>query len=113
MVDHIYGRTNIVTNKNRPHVFIAELQLYIDYLAEQIKEDFNTIQFEKRKKYFSTFHQNLLNGISYYRTLKAFQSGGGLSFIEELNRAELELTALNYQYEIEERKEGLNKSLVC
>ena len=113
MVDHIYGRTNIVTNKNRPHVFIAELQLYIDYLTEQIKEDYNTIQFEKRKKYFSAFHQNLLNGIAYYRTLKDVYCGGSKSFHEELNLAELELASLNYQYEIEEMNEGLNKSLVC
>ncbi|MCZ0211664.1 hypothetical protein OZK63_40605, partial [Streptomyces sp. UMAF16] len=39
MVDHIYGRTNILANNNRPHVFIAELHLYIAYLKEQLEED--------------------------------------------------------------------------
>lgn len=113
MVDHIYGRNNIVTDDSRPHIFITELQLYIDYLKEQLKEDFNTIQFEKRKKYFTAFHQNLLKGISYYRTLSDFQSVGDKSFIEELNLAELELTSLNYQYKIKSRNEESGKKIVC
>ena len=32
MADHIYGRTNLVTDPNRPNMFIKELGLYVDYL---------------------------------------------------------------------------------
>lgn len=101
MVDHIYGRTNVVTNAGRPHLFIAELQLYIDYLAEQLKEEFNTEQFEKRKKYSTSFYQNLMEGISYYRHLKAIEGRGIMILGESLDKAQLELASLNYQYEIE------------
>ncbi len=103
MVDHIYGRTNVVTNAGRPHLFIAELQLYIDYLAEQLKEEFNTEQFEKRKKYFTSFYQNLMEGISYYRHLKGIEGRGRMILDESLDEAHLELASLNYQYEIERR----------
>ena len=107
MVDHIYGRTNIVTNSERPHVFIKELQLYIDFLTEQLKQDFNTEQFDKRKKYFTSFYQNLMEGISYYRQLKGIESRSGVLLGKSLDKAELKLASLNYQYEIE------RQNLVC
>ena len=31
MVDHIYGKINIMMRKDRPNLFIKELGLYIDY----------------------------------------------------------------------------------
>ena len=33
MVDHIYGRTNVIMNGFRPHMFIKELSLYVDYFS--------------------------------------------------------------------------------
>ncbi|MBK5272212.1 MAG: hypothetical protein JJE22_14475, partial [Bacteroidia bacterium] len=69
MTDHIYGRKNILTNPNRPHLFIAELLLYIDYLKEQLEEDDHTEQFAKKKKYYASFYNNLWDGITYYRQL--------------------------------------------
>ena len=53
MTDHIYGRTNILTNTNRPHMFIAELHLYIDYLKEEMENDLQAGQFDKKKKYYT------------------------------------------------------------
>lgn len=35
MVDHIYGRSVTLTPDDRPHMFINELSLYIDYLKEK------------------------------------------------------------------------------
>src|SRR5665647_178829 len=69
MTDHIYGRKNILTNTNRPHMFIAELHLYIDYLKEQLEDDTRTEQFSKKKKYYASFYQNLRDGITYYQQL--------------------------------------------
>lgn len=100
MVDHIYGRDNLVTNNNRPHMFIAELYLYIDYLKEQLSEDAHTERFEKRKKYFSAYCQNLLNGIAYYKTLPGIGGSSRKIFLEALYAAELEIAGLNYQYEV-------------
>jgi hypothetical protein len=68
MIDHIYGRTNIIRHANRPHMFVKELRLYVDYWAELITETSGTID-NKRKAYLQQFYDNLMNGISYYRTL--------------------------------------------
>lgn len=62
MTDHIYGRTSILANNNRPHMFIAELDLYLNYLTEQLEENNNT-------KYLNTFCRNLSEGINYYHGL--------------------------------------------
>ncbi len=99
MTDHIYGRTNIVANGNRPHMFIAELHLYIDYLKEKLEDDEQS-RFEKNKKSYTIFYQNLRNGISYYRRLPAVASSGRATFIKALDLAEVELDYLNYQYSL-------------
>src|SRR5690625_7325606 len=36
MVDHIYGRKKMSMPADRPHMFVTELRLYIDDLAEEI-----------------------------------------------------------------------------
>lgn len=68
MIDHIYGRANIILRDDRPHMFIKELTLYLDYWAEMLND--TKVQFDqKRKKYVQEFHKNLTEGISYYRSL--------------------------------------------
>lgn len=101
MTDHIYGRRDIMTNSRRPHMFIAELHLYIDYLKEQLEGDFNTEQFEKRKKYYTFFYQNLRDGIRYYRHLQGIAGICRNEFIKALNSAGIELDFLNYRYAID------------
>ena len=67
MVDHIYGRINLLNPVERPHMFIKELSLYVDYLKREIgiTEEFTP----KRKRYLETFQTNLLDGIGYYEGL--------------------------------------------
>ncbi|MDP1843846.1 MAG: hypothetical protein Q8K64_10530 [Sediminibacterium sp.] len=100
MVNHIYGRTNIMINANRPHVFIAELNLYIDYLAEQLKDSLPLEQVAKLKKYYTYFFENLKNGILYYRNLACLSEQEQLKFQKDLNDAELTMDFLNYKYAI-------------
>lgn len=100
IVDHIYGRDNLVTNPKRPHMLIAELYLYIDYLKEQLQENAHTDRFEKRKKYFASYCQNLFNGIAYYKQLDGLNVQSRKAFLEALCMAELEIAGLNYQYEV-------------
>ncbi len=99
MTDHIYGRGNIL-NRERPHFFINELQLYIDYLKEQLIENMEPGQFMKKKKYYTSFLSNLRAGIKYYRQVYALAANE--AFIKALYYAEIELDAINYQFEIEE-----------
>ena len=67
ITDHIYGRTSILDGTERPHMFIKELVLNMNYLKEQI-EEFKDVN-EKIGKDLIGFCQNLLSGISYYRNL--------------------------------------------
>jgi len=68
MADHIYGRKSVTNSLERPHMFINELQLYIDYLKRQSVENRSLIS-EKQKKYFAKFKANLQSGVEYYRTI--------------------------------------------
>lgn len=68
MVDHIYGRGNIVARVDRPHMFLKELTLYVDYWMGLL-EDTKTLADQKSKAFAETFYQNLQEGIQYYRNL--------------------------------------------
>jgi len=68
MVDHIYGRTNIINETPRPNMFISELKLNIDYLENEIAE-LKTVLSEQSVKYFKVFRTKLLEGVSYYQNL--------------------------------------------
>jgi hypothetical protein len=100
MTDHIYGRENIIARANRPHMFIAELYLYIDYLKEQLQEDILPEAVAKTKKYHAAFYQNLRDGIKYYKELPVVRGDDKDKFAEALDFAELELDSLNFQYSI-------------
>ncbi|WP_132054649.1 nitronate monooxygenase family protein [Pseudocnuella soli] len=65
MTDHIYGRTNIISNAKRPHFLIKELGLYLGYLQEQMAEQAHTLK-DGLSKQLITFIQNLQEGIAYY-----------------------------------------------
>ena len=67
MVDHIYGRTNLNNNLERAHMFVNELELYIDYLKKQIAESLEAMT-DKQLNAFNKFKANLQSGINYYRT---------------------------------------------
>jgi len=68
MIDHIYGRTNIIARDDRPNMFIKELSLYINYLKEKIDDSPKPIS-EKDVKYFRMFQKNMQDGIDYYKHL--------------------------------------------
>ena len=67
MIDHIYGRSNILEDQDRPHMFIKELKLNVDYLHEQLLDvDRDNA---KQCKDLVNFGKQILTGISYYRTI--------------------------------------------
>ncbi len=68
MVNHIYGRINIINRNDRPNMFMKELKLYLNYLEEKISAI--TLPPSKSQiKYFSTFTANIIEGIDYYKKL--------------------------------------------
>jgi len=68
MVDHIYGRANVLNALRRPHMFINELSLYVDYLKNAIGHSVDALTI-KHLRYLRTFKTNLLEGIAYYKDL--------------------------------------------
>ncbi len=68
MVDHIYGRGEGLTRADRPHMFIKELLLNIDFLANLIAE-LNAGFGKSKDSDIEEFHVNLAEGITYYREL--------------------------------------------
>jgi hypothetical protein len=67
MVKHIYGNANVMHDQNRPHVFVNELKLYVDYLKQELDHatDITAAQIKK----WQLFKSNLLEGIVYYQDL--------------------------------------------
>ena len=96
MVDHIYGRKNIISVPGKPHMFIAELRLYLNYLEEQLLHDSKTDSILKNKKYYLDFYKNLRDGIAYYRQLPEFAGSGSPDFHQHLSEAEEELDAISF-----------------
>ncbi|MCC9166855.1 hypothetical protein [Pontibacter harenae] len=99
MVDHIYGRFNALNDTYRPHVFINELNMYVDYGKKkkaELADDFN----EKQHRYLLTFLQNLQAGITYYKNLLPTLFPHELErqeiMLDELLEAEEQLLAAQY-----------------
>lgn len=93
MADHIYGRANVLPDERRPHMFIKELGLNIDYLREQIEGI--KLWNEKVLKDATLFGNELLKGIEYYRQMAdAILKRGRERFLLELAQSENNVKAL-------------------
>ncbi|MGE5519340.1 MAG: hypothetical protein ACM3VS_05370 [Candidatus Dadabacteria bacterium] len=92
MVDHIYGKISLNNSLYRPHLFVNELKLYVDYLKNQISETASALN-EKQVKYFQKFRTNLLKGIEYYKSFFLSFSDAAKT-LEELCSFEKELLAI-------------------
>lgn len=68
MVGHIYGRINMLSNLERPNMFVKELNIYLDYLKNKIEESRNSFS-DKHAKHFDDFVSNLEKGMNYYNDL--------------------------------------------
>lgn len=97
MVDHIYGRINIIQHDNRPHMFVKELLLYVQYWSELLQEGKALVD-KKTQVHIHNFYENLTKGILYYRDLSGqvgieFASLGS-KINRNLDEAENQLTEL-------------------
>lgn len=92
MVQHIYGNTNVLGNKERPNIIINELRMYVDYIRNEIfnfSEPITNTQIKKWK----AFKTNLLNGIQYYQNLLATST----YFKDDRERIEFQLNESQQQ----------------
>lgn len=100
MIDHIYGRTDVILRKDRPNMFLNELKIYIDFLKNKI-EEFKVSRTDKQEKQLLIFIKNLQDGIDYYYELFSNLKGAfkdkKLTILRDLisNRKTLQLLAVN------------------
>lgn len=91
MIDHIYGRVSLLSDKGRPHMFIKELQLYYDYIITE-SEKASIGMVEKTSAYFSEFIDNINSGIDYYKNLaQEFSENQREQFLKDLDSIRLEI----------------------
>jgi hypothetical protein len=68
MIDHIYGRTDLLKQVNRPNLFVNELRLYLDYLKKDMEAQLEVVN-DKKIKYWKKFSEQMQQGINYYKNL--------------------------------------------
>jgi hypothetical protein len=91
MIDHIYGRANILNQINRPHVFINELKIYLEYFKKELDNSIDKMT-AKKEKYLELFKKNLAEGVSYYKSMSAILGSESAALLDEFDR---ELTKLS------------------
>lgn len=93
MVRHIYGNDNVMSDTNRPNMFIKELKMYIDYLKNEI-DSLSTVITAGQIKKWNLFKTNLLEGIGYYENFFATPI-----FVKDFMNSKIDLW-LQYKSEI-------------
>ncbi|MHB1106132.1 MAG: hypothetical protein ACYCZ2_07205 [Lutibacter sp.] len=97
MVNHIYGRANVIETKNRPHMFIKELAMYVDYFSNKVDEFSDSFN-AKNQKYLTAFQTNLNEGIAYYHQLfsdsKIYFEANKEGLLSELETLKTELFSI-------------------
>ncbi len=97
MTDHIYGRINLLDGVERPHMFIKELNLYINYLEEQVTRAEHD---DKSIQYCIKFSGNLMDGISYYEQHNIGNENA--TFKMDLEKGRNKISSLMERFEIKE-----------
>ena len=92
MADHIYGRGNVLDTNERPHMFLKELQLNIDYLNEQLAAI--TEPADKAMKDLAGFARQLISGVAYYRDIVSEMGIGQEAFLDQLDSCEGEISSI-------------------
>jgi hypothetical protein len=97
MISHIYGRLNLCENIKRPHMFINELKMYIDYLKTEVLLTLPSPSL-KQVKFFCEFEKNLSEGIAYYKELIPKIKEETLEYREEMKKDLLRLSEDLYEF---------------
>lgn len=85
MVSHIYGRLSLFTDADRPHMFIKELSIYIEYFRQEIQKTSDGL-LNKTTKFFLVFKDNLNVAIEHYQGIaKQLRSEQKEKFLRDLD----------------------------
>jgi hypothetical protein len=84
MVDHIYGRINLLDNRHRPHMFTKELGMYLDIFKKRMESFLSKPDDAKEKKQLTAFQKNITEGVNYYFDLFKEKKKEVVAEIEQL-----------------------------
>jgi hypothetical protein len=97
MVGHIYGRISLLKDVDRPHMFVREIDLYIEHLRSELKRFALGIR-TRKINYYVEFKENLLHGIDYYENqFKKFVHENQERFVEEMQALKLRVEAIDVE----------------
>jgi hypothetical protein len=94
MVKHIYGKMNLLKNVSRPHVFVNELKLYVDYLKKDVEMSVKPMA-DKKAKQLSKFKEQLLIGVDYYLNLLPSVSACADQVSAEIKKLQQSIAEIN------------------
>lgn len=84
MIDHIYGRNTLINSAERPHMFVNELLLNVDYLKNEIAA-FQNHAGQHLERKLNEFKANLLKGVEYYKSLLPSMQSESETFRVKMN----------------------------
>ncbi|MAG56074.1 MAG: hypothetical protein CMJ83_07270 [Planctomycetes bacterium] len=68
MVDHIYGRASVLTRQDRPHLFLREVEIYLQVFEEDLS-CFGTALQNRTPEQLTRTLDNLDKGLTYYESI--------------------------------------------
>lgn len=83
IVDHIYGKINVLNSKKRPHMFLKELNMYLEHYKKEIYDTTEALT-KKQSQKLNEFKANLENGINYYSSFFAKRKSNSFEKINEI-----------------------------
>ncbi|RDB02666.1 hypothetical protein [Runella aurantiaca] len=83
MVDHIYGRLNLLNSVKRSNLFVNELRMYVKYFDDELKKSADHLT-TKKVRYLQLFQNNLLQGVAYYKELIPSLKNEAERYLEEM-----------------------------
>lgn len=96
MIQHIYG-TKSVLKVDRPHMFVKELEMYVNYFKKEVDLKCTSAN-DKELKKLQAFKDNLIHGIAYYHDLfeKAISPKDKNKINEQLANYKIELATITF-----------------
>ena len=96
MIDHIYGRLDLLKGKSRPHMFVNELKLYVEYMSDEVERVRLKLS-NQTSDYLEEFRENLYKGIDYYKEqAEDLVEKGRDSFLKQLDGLKAEIESMRF-----------------
>lgn len=83
MVDHIYGKINVLNTKKRPHMFLKELNMYMEHYKKELHDSTEALT-KKQLMKLEEFRSNLEKGINYYCAFFAKRKSNSFEKVSEI-----------------------------